>query len=50
MKGSLKLGKEPATRFLEDLNAMGRQGWEAVGFQGDTLVGTVLLRRQLPDD
>lgn len=38
--------KGPVDAFQAELNALGAEGWEAVGISGDMNGGTVLLKRQ----
>lgn len=42
-------GKRTGAVFLDDLNAFGRQGWEAVGNIGSQGHPHLLLKRALPE-
>lgn len=44
--------KKIGPQFVEDLQALGRQGWEAVGYTsvGDLGRVQILLKRELPDE
>lgn len=46
VRGALDADKKSGQRLLDQLNDLGAKGWEAVAFQGDVLVGNVLLKRR----